>query len=227
MQALPKADDRRRLKGKESRQLILQSAITCIATQGLSFTTLDRVAERAGVSRALVVFHFKSKSGLLKEVLGFLGARYGVGRDAVTTVSEASTMEKLLQLLDYDVRFASENPEFLSAWHAFWGEAKGNLLYRELSVPRDERYARETNQLITTLIEEGGYDQNELLPLHTGLTAMLFGLWVESHLNSGPDDYSKGMAAVRLFLSKAFPKHPLPPVLTESQRSDCFAGTAL
>jgi len=216
MQAIPKADDRRRLRGKESRQLILQSAIACIASQGLSTTTLDRVAERAGISRALVVFHFKSKSGLLKEVLDFLGARYGDGWDTVTKVGGASTMEKLLQLIDYDVRFASENPEFLSAWHAFWGEAKGNLLYHEQSVPRDERYAREINQLITTLFEERGYDANELLPIQTGLTAILFGLWVESHLNPGPDDYSKGMAAVRLFLSKVFPRHPLPPALTLS-----------
>jgi AcrR family transcriptional regulator len=213
MQSLPKAEDRRRLKGKESRQIILWAAISCIANRGLSNTTLDRVADGAGVSRALVVFHFKSKSGLLKDVLDFLGARYSEGWDKIRMLDGASTMEKLLQLLDYDVRFASENPEFLSAWHAFWGEAKGNLLYHELSAPRDERYARDTNQLITTLIEEGGYDQNELLPLQTGLTAMQFGLWVESHLNPGPDDYSKGMAAVRLFLNKAFPKHPLPPAL--------------
>jgi len=214
MPALPKADDRRRLRGKESRQIILQAAISCIANRGLSNTTLDRVADGAGVSRALVVFHFKSKSGLLKDVLDFLGARYSEGWDKIRKLDGASTMEKLLQLLDYDVRFASENPEFLSAWHAFWGEAKGNLLYHELSVPRDQRYARDTNQLIATLIEEGSYDENELLPLQTGLTAMLFGLWVESHLNPGTDDYSKGMAAVRLFLSKTFPRHPLPPALT-------------
>ena len=212
MRALPKAVDQRRLRGKESRQLILRSAIACIASAGLSYTTLDRVAERAGVSRALVVFHFKSKTGLLKEVLEFLGARYAEGREAIGDIDAASTMEKLLQLLDYDVRFASENPAFVSAWHAFWGEAKGNSLYRELGVPRDGRYARETSQLITILIEEGGYDENELVPLQTGLTAMLFGLWVEFHLNPDKDDYQNGTAAVRLFLSKAFPKHPLPPV---------------
>ena len=216
MQELPKADDRRRLRGKESRQIILQAAISCIASRGLSNTTLDRVADGAGVSRALVVFHFKSKSGLLKDVLEFLGAGYSEGWDEIKKLDGASTMEKLLQLLDYDVRFSTENPEFISAWHAFWGEAKGNLLYHELSVPRDERYARDTNQLIATLIEEGGYDENELLPLQTGLTAMQFGLWVESHLNPGPDDYSKGMDAVRLFLSKTFPKHPLPPAVTAS-----------
>jgi AcrR family transcriptional regulator len=163
------------------------------------------------VSRALVVFHFKSKNGLLTEVLEILGARYSKGWDAAIAAGGASTIEKLLRLLDYDVRFATEHPEFLSAWHAFWGEGKGNSLYRELSVPRDERYAHDTRQLLAVLVEEGGYDRNDLTPIHTVLTAVLFGLWVEYHLHPGPDDYRKGMAAVRLFLSKVFPKHPLPP----------------
>ena len=202
------AIDKRRIKGEESRQLILHAAISCIATQGLSKTTLDRVAEGAGVSRGLVVFHFKSKNGLLEEVLNFLGNQYSEGWEAATAASGASTMEKLLRLLEFDVRFASENPDLISVWHAFWGEVKGNSLYHDLSIPRDEEYARDTRKLLAKLIEEGEYDAVDLNPLHTGLTAMLFGLWVESHLNPGADDYRKGTKALRLFLRKAFPKHP-------------------
>ena len=114
-------------------------------------------------------------------------------------------------IVDLILRFACENPEYLSAWHAFWGEAKGNLLYHELSFPRDEQYAEDVRLLLAALIEEGGYDPAELPPIHTGLTAILFGLWVESHLNPGEDDYRKGMAAVCLYLSKMFPHTPLPP----------------
>lgn len=202
------AIDKRRIRGQESRQLILHAAISCIATQGLSKTTLDRVAEGAGVSRGLVVFHFKSKNGLLVEVLNSLGDQYNEGWQAALSSGEASTMEKLLRLLEFDVRFASENPDLISTWHAFWGEVRGNSLYHDLSLPRDEEYALDTRKLLSTLIDEGGYDPADLNPLHTGLTAMLFGLWVESHLNPGADDYRKGTTAVQLFLSKAFPKHP-------------------
>lgn len=216
METPPERVDQRRVRGKETRQVILQSAITCIATGGLSYTTLDRVAEHAEVSRALVVFHFKSKNALFKEVLDYLGARYGEGWNAIRNVDGVSTIEKLVQLLDYDVRFASENPTYLSAWHAFWGEAKGNSLYRELSIPRDHQYEEDTRRLLGSLIEEDAYDPSDLAAIHTGLTAMMFGLWLESHLNPGANDYRNGMAAVRLFLSKAFPKHPLPLAPTTS-----------
>jgi AcrR family transcriptional regulator len=198
------------MKGEESRRVIVQAAITCIASQGLSNTTLDRVAEGAGVSRALVVFHFKSKNGLLSEVLDYLGDRYSKGWDAVIAADSESTMEKLLRVFEYDLRFANENPAYLSTWHAFWGEANGSSLYRERSFPRDERYARDIGDLLAAFVAEGDYDPDELVAAQNGIYAMLFGLWTDAHLNPTGDNYGKGMAAIRLFLGKMFPRHPLP-----------------
>ena len=207
MQHKPQVIDKRRARGEESRRLILRSAISSIAALGLSKTTLDRVAEIAGVSRALVVFHFKSKNLLIKEVLEFLGRRYGEGWDAVVASGSTSAMDKILQLVDYDIRFACENPGYISAWHAFWGESKGNLLYQELGVPRDKRYARELKDLLATVIDEGGYDKQELPAIIKGLNAMLYGLWVKFHLDPEMDECDTGTTAVRLFLAKVFPNH--------------------
>jgi len=65
-------------------------------------------------------------------------------------------------------------------------------------------------QLLAQIIDEGGYDKLELPSITTGLFAMMFGIWVESHLNPGPNDYDKNTKATRLFLSKVFPGQPLP-----------------
>jgi len=210
MEAAHKPTDKRRIRGEESRKLILQAAISSIAALGLGSMTLDRVAERAGISRGLVVFHFKSKNNLIVEVLNFLGNQYSSGWDTVVKSNSGSSMLKILRLVDYDIRFACENPQYISAWHAFWGESKGNLLYHELVVPRDERYEKEMKQLLAQIIDEGGYDRRELPSITTGLFAMMFGIWVESHLNPGPDDYDKNTKATRLFLSKVFSGQPLP-----------------
>jgi len=210
MEATQKPADRRRIRGEESRKLILQAAISSIAALGLSPMTLDRVAERADVSRALVVFHFKSKNNLIGEVLHYLGNQYSSGWDAVVNDNKGSSMLKILRLVDYDIRFACENPQYVSAWHAFWGESKGNLLYHEFAVPRDERYEGEIKQLLAQVIDEGGYDKRELPSITTGLFAMMFGIWIESHLNPGPDDYDRNTKAARLFLSKVFPGQSLP-----------------
>jgi len=210
MEATQKPIDKRRIRGEESRKLILLAAISSIAALGLGPTTLDRVAERAGISRGLVVFHFKSKNNLIKEVLNYLGNQYSSGWDAVVKDSSGSSMLKILRLVDYDIRFACEYPQYVSAWHAFWGESKGNMLYHEFAVPRDKRYEGEIKQLLAQVIDEGGYDRRELPSITTGLVAMMFGIWVESHLDPGPDDYDKNTKAARLFLGKVFPRQPLP-----------------
>ena len=210
MKLAQKPKDKRRIRGEESRKLILQAAISSIAALGLGNMTLDRVAKGAGISRALVVFHFKSKNKLIEEVLNYLGNQYSAGWDLVVKDETGPAMLRILRLVDYDIRFACENPQYVSAWHAFWGESKGNALYRQLAVPRDERYAREMKQLFARVIEDGGYDQEELPSITTGLYVMLFGIWVESHLDPGPDDYNKYMKAIRLYLGKCFPKQALP-----------------
>ena len=209
MPVLKQKVDKRKIRGEESRRQILQAAIATIAALGLSNMTLDRVAERVGISRALVVFHFKSKRKLLEEVLSFLGAQYSNGWNTAYNQAGSSNIEKLLQLVDFDIQFAYDNPQYISAWHAFWGEAKGNLLYHNFSFPRDQSYADELQQLIVRLIEEGQYDPDELDGINLLLGAMLFGTWVKSHLDHDPDDCERYRKSVRLLLSKCLPKHTI------------------
>jgi len=207
MQLAEKPKDKRRERGEESRRLILKSAVSTIAEFGLGSMTLDRVAAKVGISRALVVFHFKSKNRLLEEVLEYLGRAYAQGWEALAKDKQASSLDKLLQLIDYDIDFAYQNPKYVSAWHAFWGEAKGNQLYQSLSFPRDEEYAHDVEDLVVAIIDEGSYDSEEAEPVTMMLYAMLFGIWVESHLNLNPDDCEKYKRAIRNLLCKTFPDH--------------------
>lgn len=211
--------DRRRKRGAESRQAIIEAAIDSIATRGMCATTLDAVAERAQVSRALVVFHFKSKNRMLVDVLKYLEAEYSAGWDAILAGQDATPSKTILRLLEYDVRFGSERPDYLSVWNAFWGEANGNTLYREVILPRDERYGKDLRGLLGALIEEGGYDGVDADAMQAGIIAMMFGLWLNAHVNPTPDYYQRSMHVLITYLSSAFPRHfdPDHPALTKSR----------
>jgi TetR/AcrR family transcriptional repressor of bet genes len=205
MAVAQKSPDKRRVRGEESRKLILKSAVDSIATVGLGKLTLDRVADRVGISRGLVVFHFKTKDNLIEEVLAYLGRQYAGGWEAVLEKEFDSDMEKLLQLIDYDIRFACDYPKYVSAWHAYWGETKGNSLYRDRVVQRDEGYARDMEKLVEKISEDCGYDNTELSLITRGLFNMMFGNWVQMHLNPDISDFELNSSAVRLFLSRVFP----------------------
>ena len=60
---------RRRLPAAERRELILEAAIDAFADSGYHQTSLEEVARRAGVSKALIYEHFASKEELYRELL--------------------------------------------------------------------------------------------------------------------------------------------------------------
>jgi len=210
MSGIIKTTDKRRLRGEESRRLILQAAVDSIALEGLGRLTLDRVAERVGISRGLVVFHFKSKKKLVEEVLHYLGLQYSGGWYEIVAEKDEDDVSKLLRLIEYDIRFACENPKYVSAWHAFWGDAKGNQLFHELVVPREEGYTADMASLLEKISAAGGYNKQDLPTITRGLVAMMFGIWTQLHLNPGVDDCSINTDAVRLFLRKMFPNTSFP-----------------
>ena len=218
MQPLQKVTDKRRLKGEKTKQAIIKAAIACIARQGLHDATLERVAQKAKVSKALVAFHFKSKTGMLTAVLDHQETVFEKGWDAILAGTSISTSEKLLELLEYDVRFSVEHRDFISVWHAYWGEARGSSLYRKLSHPRDERYERDARRLLSNLTEEGKYDDINVTAVERGINAMMFGIWRDSHLTHGPNDYNNGIQAMYVYLHKLFPQHYKRKVFRKKSR---------
>jgi TetR/AcrR family transcriptional repressor of bet genes len=210
MKAAQKTVDKRRVRGEESRKLILKAAVDSIATKGLGKLTLDQVADRVGISRGLVVFHFKTKDNLIEEVLSYLGRQYTGGWKAILEGEAKSDLDKLIRLIDYDICFACENPKYVSAWHAFWGEAKGNAMYQEQEGLREAGYARDMEHLLEKISADGEYDMQDLTLVTQGLFVMMFGIWVQVHLNPGPDDYELNTKTVRLFLGRVFPNTEIP-----------------
>ncbi|QNP62868.1 TetR/AcrR family transcriptional regulator [Streptomyces genisteinicus] len=69
---------------RATRAKLYEAAVTLIAEQGFSATTVDEIAERAGVAKGTVYYNFKSKTELFEELL-----RHGVGL-LTTSLQEAA-----------------------------------------------------------------------------------------------------------------------------------------
>lgn len=63
----------RRTRTSATRQKLYEAAVTLIAEQGFSSTTVEEIAERAGVAKGTVYYNFASKAELFEELL-----RHGV-----------------------------------------------------------------------------------------------------------------------------------------------------
>ncbi len=70
-----------RLTGKERQFQILQEAKDLCAEKGFSGTTLDEIARKAGVSRALVIQHFGSKEKLYEALIDYIFKSHPIEED--------------------------------------------------------------------------------------------------------------------------------------------------
>jgi AcrR family transcriptional regulator len=70
-----------RISGEERRQQILEVTLGVCAEKGFSGSTLDDIAEGAGVSRTLVVQHFGSKEGLYQALSEAVGRAHPLDED--------------------------------------------------------------------------------------------------------------------------------------------------
>lgn len=104
-----------------TRQKLYGAAVTLIAEQGFSATTVDEIAERAGVAKGTVYYNFNSKTELFEELL-----RHGVGllTDSLQTAADETAKRDgtSVEALDAVVRaglvFIDRSPAFTQLYVA-------------------------------------------------------------------------------------------------------------
>lgn len=92
----------RRLRRSDRREQILGAASTAFAAQGFAATSLDDVADAAGISRAILYRHFESKADLYRAALHRARTRLA------TMVGEPEYDESIVDAL---LKGASNDPD--------------------------------------------------------------------------------------------------------------------
>ncbi|MFM9835270.1 MAG: TetR/AcrR family transcriptional regulator, partial [Methylophilaceae bacterium] len=142
-------------------------------------TTLNVVAAIAGVSRALVGFHFSSKEQLLDEALENALETYDKSLKKVLAVVNNEPLAKLQAGIIHDIHFADTHQELLSLWFAAWGEVRVTKKYRLSLLPIDHKYRDEIAAQLSLLLN----DKEEAKRRAMMLDAFIYGVWLECHID--------------------------------------------
>lgn len=188
-----------------SKRQIIEAAIEVIAQRGLGKSTLQNIAERAGVSSALVVFHFKSKENLLKAVLGHLDAIYEAGWERSLRPIDDPAAKRLMRLVTYDLEFPGKHPKILAAWYAFWGEARGGLLYKGIGQAGDDQCLRDIRRAVEEIVPAGRYEGIDCRCVAETIYIMTFGHWHVAQNEAERYDVALARKTFTDYLSAIFP----------------------
>jgi TetR/AcrR family transcriptional repressor of bet genes len=105
-----------RLSGEDRRAQLIDVGLTCLSEGGILHFTVDRICQRAGVSRGLVLHHFGSMAGMLAAVYAQLY------RDTVPNLVALPAEERLDALIEGIFAPVAFSHDTLAAWLALWGQ---------------------------------------------------------------------------------------------------------
>jgi len=102
------------------RKQIISAAYRVAAERGLTGTRIGEIAERAGVSHGLVLFHFKSKRGLVLALLDWLLESTTVLHPGADILVLTSPFDRLRALLRQEMNRLSSEPQRTRLTFDFW-----------------------------------------------------------------------------------------------------------
>jgi AcrR family transcriptional regulator len=182
------------------RDQMLRAAVEVIIERGYADSRIADVAERVGISPALVIYYFKTKQQLLAEAIQFaedLWHEAGTRRMAEipTAAGRLEEMIAMSCLSEVD----TESPNSWVLWLDLWAQA---LRHPEVATTR-QKYDERWRQTIYSLVVQG-QDAGEFGPVDPAafavmLSALLDGLAVQVVLGDPSVDEAKAFELSMIF----------------------------
>jgi len=161
----PTASPRRGRPGG-GRERILDVACELISSEGMDEVRVARIARTAGVSTALVHYHFATREALLGEALRHSYARAGAARTTLRAGPDTSSATVLAGMIEHCMPAPGRLEREWVLWVELWLRA---VRHPELRPFAAEQYERMRVWLAEAI--EDGVARGEFLPLDASAVA--------------------------------------------------------
>jgi AcrR family transcriptional regulator len=164
----------------QRRAQMMAAALEVISERGYADTRIADVAERAGISPALVIYYFKTKDQLLTDAIRqYEDSWYAVGQRRMAQLpTAAARIEEIVAMSC----LPEADPEPGSSWQLwldFWAQAARNAEVASVRRKSDERWRDEIAGLVLAGQEAGEFRDVDPSGFAICLTALLDGLTVQ------------------------------------------------
>jgi AcrR family transcriptional regulator len=186
----------------QRREQMLQAALEVISARGYADTRIADVAERAGVSPALVIYYFKTKDQLLTEAIRYYEDNwYAVGQGRMAGLTTAAAQLEEFVAMSCLSEADPEPADSSLLWLDFWAQAARNAEVAGVRQKSDERW----REVISSLVHEG-QEAGEFRDIDAGrfaiyLSTLLDGLTIQIALDDPVVDSLRSFELSMQFVS--------------------------
>ena len=162
------------------REQMLRAALEVICERGYPDTRIADVAERIGISPALVIYYFKTKDQLLTEAIRYSeDTWYEDGQRRLASLpTAAARVEELVAMSCLPEADPEPHSSWL-LWLDFWAQAARNPEVASVRQKSDERWREMITSLVLTGQEAGEFAGVDAADFSVALSALLDGLAVQ------------------------------------------------
>ncbi len=190
----------------ETARTILAATIRVIAEHSLSGTTIERVAQAAGIAPATVILHFKRKEALLIAALDHVAIAFETARRRAMAEAAGDPAAALRALIDLQFDPDLNDPARIAVWYAFWGEAGSRRLYMDRVGRLDRAYQDDIEFACRSLIAAGCHAHLDAEAVALGFAGLLEALWQEMLLAGPAFDRARARRLALSYLAGLFPE---------------------
>ncbi|WP_226629567.1 transcriptional regulator BetI [Alloyangia pacifica] len=192
----------RRPLSKIRRRELARAAHLCLARHGMAATTLARVAEEAGVSKASVLHYFRTKEDLLEAAL-----RHGNSalRDEVSALMKVARdpWQRIYAVIEANLSPRAFRPSIAHGWMSLSAAVPYNRQYQRIQTVI---YARTRSNLVGPLRALSDESTAELMT--DALISVIDGVWTRCGLSLGGITATDARAQFELLLDARFGDTP-------------------
>ena len=160
----------------DSRERILEAACDMLAAEGVDDVRIARIATAAGVSPALVHYHFTTREALLTEALEHSFEQLGDLRTTAADDEQWTAAERLGWMVDQSLPFPGEGERDVRLWLELWGYAARRPDLRAFAAQLYERYDAWIAEVVEEGMASGEFKRGDVEEVTRRLVAMLDGV---------------------------------------------------
>ena len=186
----------------QRREQMLRAALDVIGERGFPETRIADVAERAGISPALVIYYFKTKDQLLTEAIRYSEDNwYAAGTRRVAAIPTAAGQLEELVAMSCLPEADAEPPTSWMLWLDLWAQAARHAEVASVRQKSDERWRETIRSLVLAGQESGEFGPVDVTDFVQSLSALLDGLAIQIALDDPSVDAGRAFELSMRFVS--------------------------
>lgn len=189
-------------RGAEARERILAAAVRQFATEGFDGVRIARVAMSAGVSPALVHYHFATREALLAQALDYSYMHAGDPRISTREIEAGSHWERLELMIAQCLPTSESLTEDWHLWVELWRAATRD---RALAPVAESLYARMRAWFVDEIdagIRDGEFQISDAAALADMLLALIDGYGIRALIGDRAMTIDRARAAIGAALAR-------------------------